>query len=36
MLWPQDLDEIALNGRTANGYRIVGPEGEGDHEQQEQ
>ena len=26
MLWPQDLDEIALNGRTANGCRIVGAE----------
>jgi hypothetical protein len=24
MLWPQDLDEIALNGRTANGSRITG------------
>lgn len=23
MLWPQDLDEIASNGRTANGCRIV-------------
>ena len=23
MLWPQDLDEIARNGRTANGCRIV-------------
>jgi hypothetical protein len=24
MLWPQDLDEIATNGRTANGDRIAG------------
>jgi hypothetical protein len=24
MLWPQDLDAIALNGRTANGCRIAG------------
>jgi hypothetical protein len=24
MLWPQDLDEIALNGRTAGGCRIAG------------
>jgi hypothetical protein len=24
MFWPQDLDEIALNGRTANGCRITG------------
>ncbi|MBM4163293.1 MAG: hypothetical protein FJ222_02470 [Lentisphaerae bacterium] len=24
MLWPQDLDEIALNGQTANGCRIAG------------
>jgi hypothetical protein len=24
MLWPQDLDEIAISGRTANGCRIAG------------
>jgi hypothetical protein len=24
MLWPHDLDEIALNGRTTNGCRIAG------------
>ena len=28
MLWPQDLDEIALNGRTANGCRIAGSIGD--------
>lgn len=26
MLWPQDLDEIAHDGQTANGCRIVGAE----------
>ena len=24
MLWPRDLDEISLDGRTANGCRIAG------------
>jgi hypothetical protein len=35
MLWPQDLDEIALNGKTANGCRIALSR-RGKHEQQEQ
>jgi hypothetical protein len=26
MLWPQDLDEIASDGKTANGCRIAGAE----------
>jgi hypothetical protein len=26
LLWPQDLDEIAQDGRTANGCRIAGAE----------
>lgn len=31
MLWTQDLDEIAVNGRTANGCRIVGAGKENSH-----